>query len=459
MGNNKGGPIILYEGDSLLKVIKNAVKKKLKNKTKNKKVIMNEPYEMKDNETIYKEVNGKMVPVSIDELEDDVFSYTSYDEYELSAIEFTLYNSFLGRCTKNEILGFKVLYNATTKTGMHCLSFNRNFSEFENNMFILKHKDYNGTFLLHCYCFTDDQNRVCYHVSISTDFDIKYDTLETFKDILKRAAFNESIYKGKVINVTIQNGIYHGITINDTSEFCSTLELTETQKRFSQHFINIVSKGGNLRMLFSGEPGSGKTELMRNMMYALLGKSTFIIPIFNTSSDLTSILNSCEIFLPGTIVIDDIDVYLGSRDNHSNTSLLGDFLSFFDGIKKRKIGLLASTNSKELVDKAAERPGRFNLTLDFSYLVDEQIDAVVNLHLPEDYRIKEVYEALKGNDKKGNKIKVTGAFIYNLGLNIKEMSEDNELWTLKDTLLLIDELYAGFYSSQISAGKKKMGYI
>jgi hypothetical protein len=421
--------------------------------------IMQESYELKDNETLYKEINGKFVPISIEELEDEVFSNTSYGEIELSAIEFTLHNSFLGRCTKNEILGFKVVYNATTKSGMHCLSFNRNFSEFDNNMFILNHKDFDGTFLLHCYAFLDDQGRTCYHLSISTDVDLKYDKLDTFKELLRSAAFNESIYKGKVISVTIQNGVYRGIKINDTSDYCSTLVLTETQKRFSQHFIDRVNKGGNLRMLFSGDPGTGKTELIRNMMYALLGKSTFVIPVFNTSSDLTSILNSCEIFLPGTIVIDDIDVYLGSRDNNSHTSLLGDFLSFFDGIKKRKIGLLASTNSKELVDKAAERPGRFNLSLDFSYLTDEQIDAVVNLHLPEEYRIKEVYDALKGNDKNGNKIKVTGAFIYNLGLNIKEMSEDNEVWALNDTLMLIKELYAGFYNSQISASKKKMGYL
>jgi AAA+ superfamily predicted ATPase len=74
-----------------------------------------------------------------------------------------------------------------------------------------------------------------------------------------------------------------------------------------------------------------------------------------------------------------IDLYLVSRDNGSY-QIVGQFLSFFDGIKKEKISLLASTNDKGLVDKA-ERPGRFNLTLDYSYLDDEQIIKVCVVHL------------------------------------------------------------------------------
>ena len=79
------------------------------------------------------------------------------------------------------------------------------------------------------------------------------------------------------------------------------------------------------------------------------------------------------------------------------------------------------------------------------------------MYLPKKWRKKEIYETLKGNDNKGVKIKISGAFIANLAENIIEMSKDNKDWSLDDTLLLIKESYAGFYNSQMSK-EKKLGF-
>ena len=168
-------------------------------------------------------------------------------------------------------------------------------------------------------------------------------------------------------------------------------------------------------------------------------------------------MEGCEIFENGVIIMDDIDLYLGTRDNGSYTRLLGQFLSFFDGVKKRKISLLASTNDKGLVDKAAERPGRFNFTLDYGFLDEEQIVKVCNIHLPEKWRIQEVYDALT-EKLNGKKVKITGAFIANLSDNIKEMSEGDSKWNIDDTVSLIKESYKGFYSSQIEKEKQNLGF-
>ena len=207
----------------------------------------------------------------------------------------------------------------------------------------------------------------------------------------------------------------------------------------------------------NGEPGTGKTESIREIARRLIPNVTFIVPEFATSDDLTSILEACEIFENGVIIMDDIDLYLGSRDNGSYTRLLGQFLSFFDGVKKRKISLLASTNDKGLVDKAAERPGRFNFTLDYSFLDAEQIVKVCNIHLPERWRVQEVYDALSGTIN-GRKVNITGAFIANLADNIKEMSDGDESWSLDDTISLITESYKGFYASQVDKERKSLGF-
>ena len=189
------------------------------------------------------------------------------------------------------------------------------------------------------------------------------------------------------------------------------------------------------------------TQSIRNIIRALMPGVTFIIPDFTDVEDLTTILEACEIFTNSVIIMDDIDLYLGSRDNGRYTKLLGEFLSFFDGVKKRKISLLASTNDKNLVDKAAERPGRFNMTIDFSYLTDKQIDAVCKIHLPLKFQIPEVYAALKSKIS-GRQANITGAFIANLADNIIEMSEDDVNWSTQDTIDLIVESYKGFYISQ-----------
>jgi SpoVK/Ycf46/Vps4 family AAA+-type ATPase len=252
--------------------------------------------------------------------------------------------------------------------------------------------------------------------------------------------------------------VVHRIEVIDAGTAVNELILNDIQDRYIKHFISRVEKGGSVRYLLNGEPGTGKTETIREIIRTLIPEVTFIVPEFDTSDDLMSVLEACEIFDKGVIIMDDIDLYLGSRQNGSYTRLLGQFLSFFDGVKKRKISLLASTNDKGLVDKAAERPGRFNFTLDYTFLDEEQIIKVCNIHLPEKWKIAEVYEAL--NTKiNGKKVNITGAFIANLAENIKEMSEDDEEWGLTDTVNLIIESYKGFYSSQSFKEKESLGFI
>jgi hypothetical protein len=95
--------------------------------------------------------------------------------------------------------------------------------------------------------------------------------------------------------------------------------------------------------------------------------------------------------------------------------------------------------------------------LDYGFLDEEQIVKVCNIHLPEKWRIQEVYDALT-EKLNGKKVKITGAFIANLADNIKEMSEGDSKWNIDDTVSLIKESYKGFYSSQIEKEKQNLGF-
>jgi SpoVK/Ycf46/Vps4 family AAA+-type ATPase len=282
-----------------------------------------------------------------------------------------------------------------------------------------------------------------------------YLTLEKEMKSLLKIAFNNSQYKGKCLKVKLADGRFRGIEIIDLPKIFDLI-LTPIQEKYKNNFINRVRRGSSTRYLLNGTPGSGKTETIRDIIKQLVPEVTFVIPDFTNVEDLTTILEACEIFENAVIIMDDIDLFLGSREKGSYTRLLGEFLAFFDGVKKRSISLLASTNDKGLVDAAAERPGRFNLTLDYTYLTDEQIIKVCEIHLPVEYQKPEIYNAFKKID--GKKGKVTGAFIANLAENIKEMSFGDDNWGIAETIELIEDSYKGFYSSQIKK-EEKVGFL
>ena len=376
---------------------------------------------------------------------DDEYT-TNGDSFTITFIEFAILNEYLYNTYRNTVPDVKtVSYGNTDNVGR--VNFCGSFSITNSWWFQSKFTGDNNDYIFQTKMYLDGRRDIITELHISIKNGITSDSLSDVYKRIKKLAFNNSKYVGKCIKVRLNENNFKGIEIVDISNFTTELILTDTQTKFIDHFISRVSRGGSARYLLNGEPGTGKTESIREIIRKLMPQVTFIMPDFTTSEDLTIILEACEIFDNAVIIMDDIDLYLGSRDRGSYTTLLGQFLSFFDGVKKRKISLLASTNDKGLVDKAAERPGRFNMTLDYTFLTEEQIIKVCNIHLPKEYQIKEVYDALTGRIS-GKKANITGAFIANLADNIKEMAEDEGDWTIDDTVSLIEESYRGFYMSQ-----------
>ena len=397
-------------------------------------------------------------PVSEKEKEDEDDDYLAQTlRQEITFVELAILNSYFHKSYKGKEKDVIIdSYGEATNAGF--LEYGGPFEITGSYWFHGKVNGEDNDYIFQTKMFTDQRNELCIHFNITVKNGTRVsDFQELFLKIMK-LAFNNSEYKGKCIKIKLREGRFRGIEIIDIATASNDLILNPIQRRYIEHFIKCVGRGGSARYLLNGEAGTGKTESIREIARKLIPNVTFIIPEFTTTDDLTSILEACEIFSNGVIIMDDIDLYLGSRDNGSYTKLLGQFLSFFDGVKKRKISLLASTNDKGLVDKAAERPGRFNFTLDYSFLDAEQIIKVCNIHLPEQWRIQEVYDALNGNVN-GKRVNITGAFIANLADNIKEMSEGIDEWGVEDTVSLIIESYKGFYSSQNNKETKQIGFI
>ena len=372
---------------------------------------------------------------------------TNGESFVITFIELAIINEYLHDvyCKASEKV---TVTNYGSIDSIGRISFGGSFNITDAWWFQVKFADDDNEYIFQTKMYMDNRKDIITELQISIKNGVLTERLFDIQKMIKKLAFNNSKYTGKCIKVKLRDGNFRGIEIIDISNFTTDLVLNETQRRWIEHFIHRVRRGGSARYLLNGEPGTGKTESIREIIRRLMPDVTFIIPEFTTSEDLSVILEACEIFDRGVIIMDDIDLYLGSRDKGSYTMLLGQFLSFFDGVKKRKISLLASTNDKGLVDKAAERPGRFNMTIDFTFLTPEEVEKVCIIHLPVEYQIIEVYNALTENIN-GKKVNITGAFIANLAENIREMAEDEGEWTVADTICLIKDSYKGFYMSQV----------
>lgn len=398
-----------------------------------------------------------VAPTNIENIEMSEEGKITQIEYNISIVEFAVYNSFLFSARKKKCDGIKTeSYGQVSNIGL--ISYGGQYRPTEPWWFKLaKTKELGTNITIQTTKAKNSYGEIICSLNIIIEGGVSADEMSIFYSLFKKLAFNNSEYRGKCLKIAVREGSFDSIEIIEVEDNIKNIVLNDVQKRYMEHFRAIVGRGGNARYLFNGVPGSGKTEIIRKLITQLTPDSTFIIPIFESVKDLTTIMESAEIFDKGVVIMDDIDLYLGNRDNGSATRFLGEFLSFFDGVKKRKINLLASTNSKVLCDSASSRPGRFSIIVDFGYLEEKQVEEVIKVHLNDKWRVPEVINLLKGTID-GKKVKVTGAFIANLSNNIHDMSEENDDWTVEDTLALIKDSYRGFYNSQITEETNKIGF-
>lgn len=226
-----------------------------------------------------------------------------------------------------------------------------------------------------------------------------------------------------------------------------------------------------MRYLMVGMPGTGKTEMTLAIVNHLIAQGVTVIKTVPDKA-LKEKIELAELLAPAVFILDDIDMYLGSRSKGGYSEALGVFLDVLDGTDKIKnnVGFLATTNSVELLDLAAQRPGRFDKILSFDSLTKENILGIIKKSLHQEFDKNFVFENEFTNQlvvDKFHSAGVTGSHIYNavkmLGLRAQTLDINvNTTWLLNEVTAELNSIKkiknTNYMSDKLSQDNKDLGF-
>jgi hypothetical protein len=211
-------------------------------------------------------------------------------------------------------------------------------------------------------------------------------------------------------------------------------------------FTGLYEKKGEImRYLFAGTPGTGKTESTLAISNILKNGGVTIIKTVVCDA-LKEKVELAELLAPSLLIFDDIDLSLGSRNKGGVSRSLGTFLDALDGTDKISagVGIIATTNSIQLLDLAAQRPGRFDKIMSFDKITKENIRDIILKSLKFNFGIGKNHPATtKFADDKVVELfyesKLTGSHVYIYTKQIMRKIETLEI-TKYDADWIIEEI-------------------
>lgn len=269
------------------------------------------------------------------------------------------------------------------------------------------------------FCFTWEKawdGRTVRYANISSKETVSMTGVEVF-NLFFELALDVSDLKGKCLD--LKQGV-HWEKFDLKKTTFDDVYVPDGQMRDCKMFLDVYEKNDSmLRYLMVGPPGTAKTEMITAISNAALAKGVTIIKI-GIDRYMADCVQFASYLSPALILLDDIDLMLGSRTSGGYTENLGIFLDVMDGAKKiaKDVGFLATTNSNHLLDMAAQRPGRFHRILNFSRIDRDNVKGIIGKSLRLECGITDARTVAAFTDERVVSLlhdeNKTGAYIYNV---------------------------------------------
>jgi SpoVK/Ycf46/Vps4 family AAA+-type ATPase len=145
-----------------------------------------------------------------------------------------------------------------------------------------------------------------------------------------------------------------------------------------------------LGLLFTGDPGTGKTMAAGNIGERLVKEHGAIVIVTTERLDkiFKDVIEGARANNPDQLIVLISDEFEKTYDFEYEV----DSLSFLDGKDSvDNILFIGTTNSlKDFSDKILKRPGRFEKTFTFSYEKTEVLESIIETLLPDGFKTKEI---------------------------------------------------------------------
>ncbi|WP_338079753.1 ATP-binding protein [Antrihabitans stalactiti] len=200
----------------------------------------------------------------------------------------------------------------------------------------------------------------------------------TVFDLITASAKKKNVLRGRVLHATCNEGLQLDISQLPDRERSSLSVPQAVWDEIDTNVAALTTRADLMRelglgtrrgVLLAGPPGVGKSAISSIVARELVGDFTVILVDARAGSYvLRLVFEETKELGPTVVVLEDVDLYIGNRNNGTGGSALADFLAVMDGSERYEDVLtIASTNDPAALDKAATRASRFDSIIRLDY--------------------------------------------------------------------------------------------
>lgn len=195
--------------------------------------------------------------------------------------------------------------------------------------------------------------------------------------IMEDARGAMSLFRGRALAASVgQSLVLEPVVLPDVTranvvvpeEVWTEIDLNVAAVTVHRDLMEELGLGVRRGILLAGPPGVGKSVVSRVLARELLGRFTVMMVDARAGQyALSGVYQEARGFGPTLVIIEDIDLIVGSRKGRGANSVLSEFLAVMDADPMAPLLTMASTNDVKTLDAAAIRSARFDSIIEIGY--------------------------------------------------------------------------------------------